>query len=69
MTAVTDSPIILTLETWPLAGRFRLAWGSDESGQLWVAVQNADGECRGVLPYKDYLERAAGPHAETGRND
>ncbi len=67
MSALLDSPITLTLQTWPLAGRFHLAWGSDESGQLWVAVRNAEGECRGVLPYKDYLEQAAGPRLEAGR--
>jgi hypothetical protein len=50
------SPITQTLETWPLAGEYRMRWGRDPEGGMWVAVESADGKCEGVLPYQTYLD-------------
>lgn len=58
-----SSPIIETLDTWPLANAHKLRWGSDLDGQLWVAVENREGECESVLPYRDYLDMEASDFA------
>lgn len=50
------SPIRETLETWPLAGAYRMRWGADEAGEMWVTVENRDGDCEAVLPYRTYIE-------------
>ena len=55
MQRFSASPIQQTLETWPLAGTYQMRWGRDETGELWVAVENRDGECEAALPYQTYL--------------
>ena len=56
------NPIVETLEYWPLAGSFRMRWGQDASGEMWVAVENARGDCQFLLPYQDYLDMESSPH-------
>ena len=56
MRRIALSPIIETLETWPLAGAYRLRWGQDAGGDLWVAVENGQGDCESVVPYQAYLD-------------
>ena len=51
-----ESPIIETLDTWPLAGAYHMRWGRDGEGDLWVAVESADGRCEAILPYQTYLD-------------
>jgi hypothetical protein len=56
MFRTASSPIIETFETWPLAGAYRMRWGQDVNGDMWVTVENGSGECETVLPYQHYLD-------------
>ena len=51
------SPIVETYETWPLENRYRMRWGRDGEGQLWVSVEDEKGRCEGYLLYREYLQR------------
>ncbi len=55
MNKINESPISKTLDVWPLVGAYSLRWGCDETGEMWVAVEDGDGECRSAVTYKEYL--------------
>ena len=50
-----ESPIRRTWDIWPLAGEYSLRWGCDETGEMWVAVEDGDGECESAITYREYL--------------
>jgi hypothetical protein len=52
---IYESPISKTLDVWPLAGAYSLRWGCDETGEMWVAVEDGDGECKSAITYREYL--------------
>lgn len=51
-----SSPIVQTLETWPLTPRYHLRWGCDVGGQMGVVVEDKEGGREAVLPYRTYLK-------------